>query len=146
MIYIFGRKPLDVKLCVEKVSSYLLSKEDRGDIAPTVQLRHDVAYNHVAGTSGFLNAWHVNLQVNFFQDELADLLRLELGDKYRVLYNSLPKHTLPRSTGGNEDVLGSESMRGNSLAPVINTTIWVGEESTTLTKLLMTSSGNEVRL
>lgn len=73
-----------------------------------------------------------------------DSIRLALGDRYRVLYNCLPDYTFPASMSI-EDSAGPNST--NDVIPSGKKIIlWIGEESTTLTKLLMISSGDEVCL
>ncbi|KAL5524260.1 DPH2 [Sanghuangporus sanghuang] len=114
VIYVFGRKRLNVEECVEKISAYLesaITTEHAQDIN-ILHLRHDVGFAHLS-------------------DDLFRLLRLAMKERYHIKYEPLPEQTMPMSSHSclNQHALSS---------------VWVGEESTTLTKLLMTSSGSSV--
>lgn len=89
-------------------------------------------------------------------DDLVRLLRLAIRDRYRVDYDSLPVYTFPASqpsgiTNHTSSCCAPTDAKAISspddISPVEKKLIvWVGEESPTLTKLLMTSPGSNVRM
>ncbi|KAH8109767.1 diphthamide biosynthesis protein [Phellopilus nigrolimitatus] len=125
VFYVFGQKDLDIGLCVDKISAYVSAQADGLQTVKVLELKHDVAYGYLA-------------------DDLLGHLRSALGDRFHVAYDPLPNQTFPesatnqrlgvcRTDGSTEDLISGRKH-----------IIWIGEESSTLTKLLMTSSGNDV--
>ena len=53
VIYVFGKKTIDVDLCVKKlVEAFVIDLNDGDDVQRnTILLRHDVVFTHQAGTS-----------------------------------------------------------------------------------------------
>ena len=88
---------------------------------------------------------------SFLLDDLVRLLRITIGDRYRVEYEPLPDQTIPAShpLDNNGESGHLPLPNGSGSSPHLSRSekeilAWVGEESTTLTKLLMTSSGTDV--
>ena len=50
VIYVFGKKPLDIDRCVEALASEFESNSQK-DSTTVILLRHDVVYTHHAGTA-----------------------------------------------------------------------------------------------
>ncbi|KAL5519746.1 hypothetical protein ACEPAG_1406 [Sanghuangporus baumii] len=133
VIYVFGRKHLNVKECVDKISAHL-----EGDITEHAQdinilyLRHDVGFAHLS-------------------DDLFRSLRLAMDGRYHIEYERLPEQSMPMASHSslNQQNQHTSSSDGSgqdthSSCPKRKIIVWVGEESTTLTKLLMASSGSSV--
>lgn len=91
---------------------------------------------------------HLNVTLYFFEGSVSDLLQQKAGTDARVLYSPLPTVVTPAKS----TTLAVEAPTDSTLLEVSANDVtgdsdgrkliaWVGEESTTLTKLLMTSSG-----
>ncbi|KAL5482353.1 DPH2 [Sanghuangporus weigelae] len=117
VIYVFGRKRLNVEECADKISAYLkgTSTTEHTQDINILHLRHDVGFAHLS-------------------DDLFRLLHLAMKECYYIEYEPLPEQTMPMSSHSS---LEQQNQHTSS-------SVWVGEESTTLTKLLMTSSGSSV--
>ncbi|TDL18370.1 diphthamide biosynthesis protein [Rickenella mellea] len=150
VIYVFGRKSLDVDLCVPKISDYVKT----GDWTQ-INLKHEVGFNHLG-------------------DDVCTKLRHALGTSIQVVYNRLPTRSRPRAQENSSDPdskNGTVAASPNSPAsedpvdsfltptatqvhdsssadahaePASTLTVWIGDESPTLTKLLMTSEGRNI--
>ncbi|KAL5501871.1 DPH2 [Sanghuangporus vaninii] len=131
VIYVFGRKRLNVEECVDKISAYLEGTITTGHAQDIniLHLRHDVGFAHLS-------------------DDLFRLLRLATKERYHIEYEPLPEQTMPMSSHSslNQHALSSDDSDQDTHLSGLKRKIlvWVGEESTTLTKLLMTSSGSSV--
>ncbi|KAG8215726.1 putative diphthamide synthesis protein-domain-containing protein [Butyriboletus roseoflavus] len=129
VVYIFGRKPIDVEDCVQELSKLLTSVPDAGEMTTkSVLVRHDVGY-----------AYRVA--------EVVGQLRDKTG--LSILYHEVPTWVepapaLPPLTPDNEakTSTSSDSDSRNDEAPT--SIIYIGEESLTLTNLLMTHSSSRV--
>ncbi|KAI9463842.1 hypothetical protein HD554DRAFT_2123146 [Boletus coccyginus] len=57
VVYIFGRKPIDVEDCVQELSNILAGVPDAGEMeTKSMLVRHDVGYTYRAG--GFQDFLH----------------------------------------------------------------------------------------
>ncbi|THH05897.1 hypothetical protein EW145_g4460 [Phellinidium pouzarii] len=126
VIYVFGRKELDIDSCVEKIAAYVMLKADESTHFNALELKHDVAFTHIS-------------------NDIVSRLRLALGDHCSVMHVPRPDYTFP--------VPATSSIEHSKLPPPVKSEIvpcehkiivWIGEESPTLTKLLMTSSGKDI--
>ncbi|KAK7681839.1 hypothetical protein QCA50_015186 [Cerrena zonata] len=121
VIYVFGKKDIDVDDCVEKLLSTL---KESSDEAQTILLRMDVAYTHRA-------------------DDIVSKLRPSIP---HLLYNPIPtiaypnspSHTSPPNTTSNPET------NGNTPAQPYQTILYIGGENLSLTNLLMTNSSCQV--
>ena len=91
---------------------------------------------------------HQTIQLS--EDEVSDLLQKATTNEFRILYDPLPTVIMPVRTTSTGDA-PKESMSLERPAREVaedskkkKLVAWVGEESTALTKLLMTSSGSPV--
>ncbi|KAI5121354.1 hypothetical protein M0805_000662 [Coniferiporia weirii] len=126
VIYVFGRKELDVESCADKISAYVLSRATELADVSAIELRHDVAFAHIS-------------------DDLVGSLRLALDDRFRVVYDPLPIYTFPASAKKPDGSTARCSPRtSEDRSSEQKLIIWIGEESPTLTKLLMVSSGIDI--
>ncbi|KAH0835596.1 putative diphthamide synthesis protein [Lanmaoa asiatica] len=129
VVYVFGRKPIDVEDCVQELCRILTSVPDAGDMATKSALvRHDVGYTYRVG----------------------EVVR-QLRDKtdLSVLYHEIPTWVDPApapppSTPDNEAKASTLSDSDSKTDEAAATIIYIGEESLTLTNLLMTHSSNHV--
>ncbi|KAH7914892.1 putative diphthamide synthesis protein-domain-containing protein [Hygrophoropsis aurantiaca] len=155
VVYVFGRKPIDVDACVEKFAGVIHSSSSarapENEFGATklgrqyLLLRHNVGYAYRA-------------------DEVATRLRAELGSEVSVLHNPIPLRTDPASPPGpaksNEEPPGSvapindlpvsepeTSTRASASIAVPEeecTILYIGGESLGLTNLLMTHTSSEI--
>ncbi|EPQ53261.1 diphthamide biosynthesis protein [Gloeophyllum trabeum ATCC 11539] len=129
VIYVFGKKTLDVEDCVSKLAECISSK----DQPKRVVLRHDVAYSHVAG--------HV---INRLRGALPGVT---------IEYSRIPLRLDPSPHKPNAVAPSSEATLANTEDgdgadafdqdnnPLI---LYIGGESLGLTNLLMTHASSEV--
>ncbi|KAH7886697.1 putative diphthamide synthesis protein-domain-containing protein, partial [Phlebopus sp. FC_14] len=135
VIYVFGRKPIDVESCVDRLAEVVAASQRK-----TVALRHDVGYSYQAG-------------------EIARRLREKVPQtRTAILYHEIPIRVDPSLTqaglAATEDDAsvtmrdGSGNKEHPSSTSVVDesdtTIVYIGEESLTLTNLLMTHSSSEV--
>ncbi|KAF9221158.1 diphthamide biosynthesis protein [Gyrodon lividus] len=134
VVYVFGRKPIDVQHCVGELTRIVASTADLSEMKKSVLIRHDVAYTHQAG-------------------DIVRRLRDETGAS--VLYNEAPTWVDPAPTQvmldstANDDVTQQAQASANSSgSPGVDgahaSIIYIGEESLALTNVLMTHSSCEV--
>ena len=122
VIFVFGRKKLDVALCAERLTTYIHDHSAELQAVDHVVLKYDVGYAHLA-------------------DDLAERLLPVCAPK-QFIHVPLSLRTSPVSR--------PEAAAEQAADPPFTSTshqtltLWVGEESPTLTKLLMTSSGEPV--
>lgn len=103
-----------------------------------------MTYTHLS--SNFTSSTNVysleNLQVLII-DQLVSKIREVLGNCYEIIYNAPPIRTFPHRSS--DDILASEP--GHSERVISRQLLlWVGDESPTLTKILMTTPSRDVRL
>ena len=97
----------------------------------------------------------------YLEDEVSRLLQVAVKVNFEIQYDPLPQFTLParaissqpQAEGTGESVSARDCPDDSAAGSHITSrqrdktaVAWVGEESTTLTKLLMTCSGTPVRL
>ncbi|PAV16833.1 diphthamide biosynthesis [Pyrrhoderma noxium] len=124
VLYVFGRMEFNIETCVDKISSYL--KEQSSDLqnVKSIEVFHAVELTHSSG-------------------DLVNALRQVIRDRFRVLYTSVPNLTQPiKSTDKIKYEKDKDSPASTDEEPKL--IIWIGEESTTLTKILMTSSQHPI--
>ncbi|KAI9463840.1 putative diphthamide synthesis protein-domain-containing protein [Boletus coccyginus] len=114
VVYIFGRKPIDVENCAQELSNILARVPDAGEMeTKSVLVRHDVGYTYRAG-------------------DVVRRLRDQTG--LSVLYHEIPTWVdptpVPLPPAPNNEA--------------VSTVIYIGEESLSLTNLLMTHSSSHV--
>jgi len=120
VLYMFGKRPLGIDACCsKKLAEYIHEHTNVVKDIERILLKHDVVYAHVAGT-------------------LVEKLRSLLG-RLPLLY-----YPPPRSTIAGEGVPKSPEAKSDDVDPARILTIWIGEESPTLTKLVMISSGQNI--
>ena len=142
-----------MKDCVDAVVDYLHKHES--EWKGKLEVRHDVRYSHRAGTS---QQYAYSAHLTSRAAEILEQLRIMLGPTTVLTYERLPTHTSPRSNDASQNrtlpaeisrinlheevepelQIYSENSEGQSMI------LWIGEESPTLTKLLMTSPGRDV--
>ncbi|KAI6102295.1 putative diphthamide synthesis protein-domain-containing protein [Pisolithus croceorrhizus] len=133
VIYVFGRKPINVDSCVKQISDVIASSDKS---LSSVLIRHDVACSYRA-------------------EEIVSKLRDKtVATATRIVYHAVPtkmgpSRTQPNSDSGSisgkhegNDVLRAES--GADLVEDDGAVIYIGDESLTLTNILMTHSSNKV--
>ncbi|KAJ3518090.1 hypothetical protein NLJ89_g116 [Agrocybe chaxingu] len=112
VIYVFGKKQLDMDICVEQFSSVFKPADDSNAIL----LKHDVVYAHQAAS-----------------ESLVEKLRSRFP-RLPVLYHAMPTKSDPVPTQ-------SHLMPSDDSVALENTAIfYVGSESLGLTNLLITNS------
>ncbi|THU77607.1 diphthamide biosynthesis protein [Dendrothele bispora CBS 962.96] len=134
VIYVFGKKPIDIEDCVSKFKETLLGLERSEEQRPVV-LRHDVGYNHQAAV-------------------ITECLREALAPHHiQVFYAQVPHKVLPSSpapAATSTSDRSSSSSSPSSQKPTLNhpiypencSILYIGEESLGLTHLLMTHSSS----
>ncbi|KIJ62516.1 hypothetical protein HYDPIDRAFT_114653, partial [Hydnomerulius pinastri MD-312] len=139
VVYVFGRKPIDVEACVEQLAGIVTSKADSNEPATkkAVLIRHDVAYSYQAG------------------DIVKQLRDQAHQTGVSILYHEIPTRVDP-APAQHPDSLPSDDNPTSKQVPsdksshslAVNesdaTIIYIGEESLALTNLLMTHSSSEV--
>ncbi|KAF5368074.1 hypothetical protein D9758_004492 [Tetrapyrgos nigripes] len=133
VIYVFGKKPIDVDDCVSQLQKVLQSDQEGQGHPRTVILRHDVVYTHKAA---------------LILDRLSEALA---SHQFQIHYVSVPNKVIPSSSRSQANVNPSPSSSSLTIhAPVLHPTaaessnsciLYIGEESLGLTHLLMTHSG-----
>lgn len=133
VLYVFGRKPIDVDSCVKRILDVIASDEKN---CSSVLIRHDVGYSYRAGEI-----------IKELRDKTAAMAT-------RIAYHALPTRMEPPSTQPRSDSSpvsdrheSSEVLRTASGADLIEDDgfiIYIGDESLTLTNILMTYSSNKV--
>ncbi|KLO11785.1 diphthamide biosynthesis protein [Schizopora paradoxa] len=129
VLYVFGKRQLDIDSIAQKLSEYF--EERSGDLEDVkrVVLKHDVVYAHNASS---------------LVDSLGNLSG-KLSGNMQLSYDPLHRSTTPSSTSlYGEGVPKSLETIPSSADAEKTLTIWVGEESPTLTKLVMISSGQNI--
>ncbi|KAF8547442.1 diphthamide biosynthesis protein [Imleria badia] len=125
VVYIFGRKPIDVEDCVQGLSKILASVPEAGEgETRSVLVRHDVGYTYQAG----------------------DVVR-QLRDKtgLSVLYHEIPTWVDPAPIlPSTADEASTSSDSDSKIDEVASIILYIGEESLTLTNLLLTHSSRHV--
>ncbi|KAF5391100.1 hypothetical protein D9757_003177 [Collybiopsis confluens] len=133
VIYVFGKKPIDVEHCVTSLldSFASTSSSSSSNRRNNVVLRHDVAYNHQAG-------------------QIAARLHHALeNSKSRVLYTPIPDKLLPLSltaAGSSQSASLNDSLPFMTETIQDSTIFYIGDESLGLTNLLMTHASCDVGL
>ncbi|KAG6372073.1 putative diphthamide synthesis protein-domain-containing protein [Boletus reticuloceps] len=129
VVYIFGRKPIDAEDCVQQLSQIFASVPDAGEtVTKTVLVRHEVGYTYQAG-------------------DIVKLLRDKIG--LSILYHEIPTWVDPAPVlnplePGNETEAPASSDSQSRIDEDANIILYIGEESLTLTNLLMTHSSSQV--
>ncbi|KAK7436879.1 Diphthamide biosynthesis protein 2, variant 2 [Stygiomarasmius scandens] len=117
VIYVFGKKPVDVDDCVNQFQKALqLSSDETGKERPVI-LRHDVAYTHQAVL-------------------ISERLREVLEPHYMILYAEVPNKVYPTTSPSSPVV--------NEAFPENCSYLYIGGENLALTHLLMTHSDCDV--
>lgn len=148
VVYVFGRKPIDVDECVQELSKILTTLPDTGEtVTRSVLVRHDVGYSYRMGAFRDSLRREQRLMVDFIGD-IGKLLRERT--ELSVLYHEIPTRVDPTpaldsSTPENE-ADQSTSSNGDFKIEEVPTILYIGEESLTLTNLLMTHSSSRVCL
>ncbi|KAA1470859.1 diphthamide biosynthesis protein [Dentipellis sp. KUC8613] len=129
VIYVFGKKSIDLADCVERLVAAL--KSSSSDLPKAVVLRHDVAYTHQADTI-----------VARLRDALA-------ADGVSVSYTLIPNRLDPTSpTPPNEKPTTTADSNSDTFTSLTTTDdhpiLYVGPPSLHLTNLLMTHSSTPV--
>ena len=150
VLYVFGRRDIDLDSCVSKLTEYITTHDGCKE-AKAISIKHDVVFAHVAGASRlFIITCQVITTVlflTFLVDVLVERLRESLGPSRSIVYESPPQITQPStsdSTRPPRNDVSSEPRSDNCASQVTDLTVWIGDESTTLTKLLLTSGGVNV--
>ncbi|TFY77933.1 hypothetical protein EWM64_g6075 [Hericium alpestre] len=137
VIYVFGKKQIDIDDCVSKLVASLRSSDFLSDSTPhkNVVFRHDVAYSHQA-------------------DAIADTLRDVLcADNVTVSYSPIPRRLDPSPSPPHTDTAQSNTETNGSsvVAHTINSPaesdspiLYVGPSSLHLTNLIMTHSSTPI--
>ncbi|KAF9074276.1 putative diphthamide synthesis protein-domain-containing protein, partial [Rhodocollybia butyracea] len=126
VIYVFGRKPIDLEDCVARLlDTFSSDPSSHSNRRKTVVVRHDVAYTHQIG-------------------EIVTRLREALCPESQVIYRTVPSKLLPPSS-----VEASEKAESSDLLRVSETVqdctvFYIGDESLGLTNLLITHSSCDV--
>lgn len=135
VIYVFGRKPIDVHSCVKQIVDLVTSNAK--DVS-SVLIRHDVAYSYRAGEI-----------VKELRDKIA-------ATTTRIVYHNVPTKMEPSSrslqsqsdpspmSSRHEDNDAPQSKYSAGLVEDDSIIIYIGDEGLTLTNILMTHSSNEV--
>ncbi|KAF9240828.1 putative diphthamide synthesis protein-domain-containing protein [Melanogaster broomeanus] len=136
VVYVFGRKPIDVQDCIGELTRLIANIADVTDSSETTKksflIRHDVAYTYQAG-------------------DIVQRLRDETSAP--ILFNATPTWVDPAPAQAvldsktNNDATQETTASPNSTeSPAVDeehtTIIYIGEESLTLTNLLMTHSSS----
>lgn len=120
VIYVFGRKPIDVSNCVTELTNSIRDSS-RACSAECVVLRCDVVYSHKA-------------------TEIAERLYVTLGRPVhhrKIPLKAEPLGQPPRSVGENQR-LGATDQAAEDIL------LYIGPESLSLTNLLVTHGSSEV--
>lgn len=153
VVYIFGKKHLDVDKMVEGlVGLYLLHHPEAEDSA--VVLRHDVVYNHLAGSTFPVlishRQSHLETPLEALQSKFTDTMK---PHAIKVHYTPIPTYAGPAKAAspppsiGNTTTTNTPPTSSNPLPNLDASPIfYIGGESLSLTNLLMTHASCEVRL
>ncbi|KAJ4490628.1 putative diphthamide synthesis protein-domain-containing protein [Lentinula aciculospora] len=119
VIYVFGKKPIDVEDCVARFVECLTSDTSKSSRSEKIILRHDVAYAHQA-------------------EIIVDRLRKALANlSSQLIYTSIPNKLLPpKRREDSRNTLGETNQDC--------TIFYAGEESLGLTNLLLTHSSCDI--
>ncbi|KIJ04981.1 hypothetical protein PAXINDRAFT_103950 [Paxillus involutus ATCC 200175] len=137
VVYVFGRKSIDVQDCVEELTKIVASITDSTETTKkSALIRHDVAYTYRAG-------------------DIVRHLRDETGAS--ILYNEVPTRVDPDpaqaqapldSLSNSDAIQQAQASASSSGSPVVDgahiSIIYIGEESLALTNLLMIHSSSDV--
>ncbi|KAI6011824.1 putative diphthamide synthesis protein-domain-containing protein [Pisolithus marmoratus] len=133
VIYVFGRKPIDVDSCVKQVVDVIVSNDES---VSSVLIRHDVAYSYRAG------------------EIIKELRDRTAATATRIVYHGVPMQMEPSpaqpksdsslTPGKHEDNDTLRTESGTDLVEDDGVIIYIGDESLTLTNILMTHSSNKV--
>lgn len=119
VIYVFGKKPIDVTDCVQSLVRSLRSSSS--EAGRTLLFKHDVAYTHQA-------------------EAIVSSLRAAL--KSDVLYSKMPDRLEPSTATASDSLDGNSKSWGVEHSLV--TILYVGPSSLGLTNLIMTHSSTPV--
>ncbi|TFK35796.1 putative diphthamide synthesis protein-domain-containing protein [Crucibulum laeve] len=132
VIYVFGRKSLDVDACVSSLVDLFRSNREDGGELETILLRHDVVYTHLA-------------------DQILAKLRQSLSPfNVPIFYNPIPVKSAPdikvstlpsTSTVNSSSDPPSDTPQDSSSSSTI---FYIGAESLALTNLLMTHASSSI--
>ena len=120
VIYVFGRKPIDVLNCVAELTNSI-RESPRAFSAEHVVLRYDVVYSHNA-------------------TEIAERLRASLGRP--VYHREIPLKAEP--SGWSTHSVAESRRLGSTDQATEDVLLYLGSESLSLTNLLMTHGSSEV--
>ncbi|KAI6127183.1 diphthamide biosynthesis protein [Pisolithus sp. B1] len=133
VIYVFGRKPINVDSCVKRILDVIASIVKS---LPSVLIRHDVAYSYRAG------------------EIVKELCNKTAATATRIMYHAVPTKMEPSPTQPKSDSSpisgrheGSDVLRTEPGADLVGNDgiiIYIGDESLTLTNILVTHSSNKV--
>ncbi|EIW77988.1 diphthamide biosynthesis protein [Coniophora puteana RWD-64-598 SS2] len=128
VIYVFGKKLIDVDQCVNKFAALVraLPPPEESEGKNRVALRYDVAYHHRAG-------------------EILDKLRESTQDlPVEITCHLLPTRLDPPVANPAPPTDAADSSPENSTEAPPSTILYIGPESLGLTNLLMTHSSSQV--
>ncbi|KAI6014347.1 putative diphthamide synthesis protein-domain-containing protein [Pisolithus marmoratus] len=133
VIYVFGRKPIDVDSCAKQVVDVIVSNDES---VSSVLIRHDVAYSYRAG------------------EIIKELRDRTAATATRIVYHGVPTQMEPSPARSKSDSSptpekheDNDTLRTESSADLVEddgVIIYIGDESLTLTNILMTHSSNKV--
>ena len=139
VIYVFGKKPVDVKDAAEKLLESCTSHEK------VAALKHDVAYTHEAGTSCDPDA-----PCDIYLPVPAERLVLSLRDVFSkhgvtVSYTPIPRKLGPSTAAAATPMEHDGPLSGDRDSQDTTPILYIGSPSLALTNLLMTHSSTPVR-
>ncbi|EJF62071.1 diphthamide biosynthesis protein [Dichomitus squalens LYAD-421 SS1] len=126
VIYVLGKKPIDVSHCVESFAEVVPNLSDKHSIV----LKYDVAYAYEA-------------------DLVITALKNKLSSSTRILHTPVTLTSHPASSGQHRtpqelQETGADPSPDSNVSPEKSAILYIGGESLTLTNLLLTHASYEV--